>query len=149
MNIIEIIIFLFVIVPQPYNDPLWVSSQADAVTRWEYVNETYNVHGLLAHDYMAGGYFYNLHTNDKLYADGFQYTVSDIRFYDASVTDEYIFYDIYTTPERLILQTCWGDGFMFVISDPTGKYDEKYDNELAFVKDAQFLFEYSFDYFMK
>jgi len=149
MSIFEIVIFLFAIVQQPPDDSLWVSSQTDAVTHWEYVDYEYDVYGLLAHDYLAGDYFSNLRMGDELYADGYNFTVIDIRYYDASVTDEVIFDDVYTTADRLVLQTCWGDGFMFVIGYPTGEYNEMYDDELAFVKDMQFAFEYSLDYLLK
>jgi hypothetical protein len=135
-NLFEIIIWLFVIVQQPPTEDLWVSSESNAVTHWEYV-DSYNVYGLLAHDYLAGQYFYSLRPGDLLVANNYEYTVSDIRFYDGSIEDEIIFDEIYKTPDRLVLQTCWSDGFMFVIGSPTGEYNEKYDDELAFIKDPQ------------
>jgi hypothetical protein len=143
VNIFEIVIFLFIIVQQPPKDSLWVSSQTDAVTHWEYV-EQYGAYGLLAHDYLAGDYFYHLRQGDELYADGYNYTVTDIRYYDGSVTDEVIFNEVYITPDRLVLQTCWGDGYMFIIGEHTGEYNAIYDDELAFVKDADWSMMFEF-----
>jgi hypothetical protein len=143
VNIFEIVIFLFIIVQQPPDESLWVSSQTDAVTHWEYV-EQYDVYGLLAHDYLAGDYFYHLRPGDELYADSNGYSVTDILYYDASVTDEVIFDEVYTVPDRLILQTCWGDGYMFIIGKPTGEYNAIYDDELAFMKDTDWSMIFEF-----
>ena len=143
MNWIEVIIWMFLIVQQPSGDSLWVSSRSDVVTHWEYI-DSFDSLGLLAHDYLAGRYFYHLRTGNELYADGYEYSITEIKFYDASYEDEIIFNEVYTEPDRLVLQTCWGDGFMFVIGEPTGEYSVLYDDELAFVKDAQWSMMFDF-----
>lgn len=138
-------IMAFPVVSQPGDQPGYVSTVADVITRFA-MAESYGSLGFLAHNYLAGAVFDELQTGNLvhvIYGDGHAalYEVRVIRRFQAldplslysdfideengirlSVTD--LFFQTYGVPGQLILQTCiaaggsdsWGR--LFVIATP-------------------------------
>ncbi|HEX2980304.1 MAG TPA: hypothetical protein VHO48_08575 [Anaerolineaceae bacterium] len=134
-------------VQQPKNDPNFVSRDPDVVTQFDAVSKFDSV-GLLAHNYLAGDYFYDLMKSQVViivYGNGARsyYKVSEVQQYQAlsptSPQSDFIdlsdpeqrkmsagelFSRVYTLTNRVIFQTCIlrnGDpswGRMFVIATP-------------------------------
>lgn len=135
------------VIQQPSTNPGFVSGEADKVTQFGMPSQ-YGVTALLAHNNLLGGSFSKIQKNQNItliYGDGHTsaFRVADIRRYQAlSPTSPYstftdlddenakevsandLFYSIYTTDGRLVLQTCiekdgelsWGR--LFVIAEP-------------------------------
>jgi hypothetical protein len=133
------------VVEQPSNKPGFVSSISNTATNFQLANRHGNI-GLIAHNYLGGRFFHNLHPGDEIYVmDGHgrrkTYHVREILKYQAidphSTRSDFIdleskqvcsasdvFKRVYTGKHRLVLQTCirkgknaeWGR--MFVIGQP-------------------------------
>lgn len=56
--------FQYPIVQQPANDPAWVTSNFGEVTEFRIVRQQTGNEGLIAHNYLAGGSFFNLQVGD-------------------------------------------------------------------------------------
>lgn len=56
--------FQYPIVQQPANDPAWVTSNFGEVTEFRIVRQQTGNEGLIAHNYLAGGSFFNLQIGD-------------------------------------------------------------------------------------
>lgn len=138
--------FALPVIQQPAGNPAFVADLADVATQFSMATD-YGVIGLLAHNTLAGARFFNLELEDQVVlvqGDGFvqAYVVTEIRRLQAlqpySPYSEFIdidapggrltaadlFFQIYNTPGRLVLQTCiaangvdsWGR--LFVIAEP-------------------------------
>lgn len=135
------------VVQQPSNNAGFVSGEADKVTQFGMASQ-YGVTALLAHNNLLGANFSRIQKNQNIaliYGDGHTaaFRVADIRRYQAlNPTSPYstfldlddanadeisandLFYSIYTTDGRLVLQTCiekdgelsWGR--LFIIAEP-------------------------------
>ena len=119
----KIIVLLFLlgklltVVQQPPGDLLFVSSGAWDVTQWQAADQ-FGSTGLLAHNWGAGQYFNQLWIGQKvavIYADGEveNFIVSDVIVYLPGFKDEDVIRDVYTG-DYLVLQTCLGDGRLFI-----------------------------------
>ena len=137
--------FALFVVEQPQNRPAFVSSISEVVTEFQMPKE-YGVIGLIAHNYLAGRYFFKLQLGDivqVIYGDGSNrgYRISEIREYQALnpnspfsdfvnletddvVSSMKLFKSVYTGEHHLTLQTCiqvgsedsWGR--LFLIAEP-------------------------------
>lgn len=137
--------FAFPVVQQPVGQYAFVASDDDVVTNFA-LPQRYGVTGLMAHNYLAGRYFFFLSKGDLIqiiYGDGtiLQYEVTDIleyqalqpdspnsQFVDIKTSQEFssaeLFKKVYMGSHHLTLQTCiqigtedsWGR--RFVIADP-------------------------------
>lgn len=138
------------ITQQPYGNPGYVSSDANAVTQFSIASEVGNI-GLLAHNYLAGADFSGLKAGDVItlvYGDGHtqNFYVEEILQYQATsplspysnfidlntqeyLTAEGLFNKVYRGDFRVTLQTCIekdGDlswGRLFIVAKPIS---EKY-----------------------
>jgi len=138
-------IFALPVVQQPSNQPVYVSDTDGVVTEFA-MPRKYGVTGIVAHNYLAGGVFFELKVGDVVqvvYGDGAtkEYIVADIRAYQAlkpnSPHSEFIDLDseerlsatqlfkrVYSGEHHLTLQTCiqvgevdsWGR--QFIIAEP-------------------------------
>jgi len=136
------------IVPQPADQPAYVSSQTDTLTQFETASR-FGTIGLLAHNYLAGKDFFLLEEGQPLYlvyGDGRveSYILKEFMRYQAlepqSVTSDFIdlasgekvsasqlFLKVFNRPGDVTLQTCiyadgnasWGR--LFIVAEP---YDE-------------------------
>jgi hypothetical protein len=134
--------FNFLVVDQPRNRP---SSIENVVTHFQMASKN-NVTGLIAHNYLAGSYFFDIQVGDRVSivnGDGsvFDYIVTDIQKYQALQPDNprstfhnleskeklsatELFERVYTGSHHVTFQTCiWkGDvdtwGRLFVIAEP-------------------------------
>jgi len=116
------------VVQQPSSNPGFVSSEYNTVTQF-YTASYYGTIGLLAHNTLAGSYFFLVDFDDPIYVvygDGHleTYKIVDIRYYqalspnspyssfvnlanpDQTIGYEQLFYDTYGIGGRLVLQTC-------------------------------------------
>jgi hypothetical protein len=131
-----------VVQEQPAGQPGFVTDQPGTVTNFQLAAD-YGSMGLLAHVYLAGAFFNTLDVNHIItivYGDGSmdKYRVTEIRQYQAldpdntltdftsidnwgkKISQEDLFYEVYSHPGRLILQTCivnnndnlWGRKFI-------------------------------------
>jgi hypothetical protein len=131
-----------VVEEQPAGKSGFVSDQPDKVTHFQLAAD-YGSIGFLAHDYLAGAFFNKLDLNQIItiiYGDGStdRYKIKEIRQYQAldpdnaltdfssldsggkKISQEDLFFEIYSHPGRLILQTCiilnndnlWGRKFI-------------------------------------
>jgi len=133
------------VVQQPSNNPGFVSEQPEQVTQFAMASQ-YGSTGILAHNYLAGSYFFQLRPNQLIsltFGDGRiqYYRVQQMLQYQAiNPLDPYtnfvdlqtneiidvttVFTNIYAKADRLVLQTCIeanGDaswGRLFVIAEP-------------------------------
>jgi len=133
------------IVQQPIGDPAFVSTLGDVATQFSLANK-YGSIGLLAHNFAAGNYFFNLDKEliiDLIYGDGrvVNFKIVDIKQYQAIqpnsptsnfkdldngiiITATQLFSKIYINDGYLVLQTCinkydidsWGR--IFLIAKP-------------------------------
>ena len=135
------------VIQQPSSNPGFVSGEADKATQFGMASQ-YGVTALLAHNNLLGENFFKIQKNQNItliYGDGHTsaFRVADIRRYQAlNPTSPYstfldldngnereisandLFYSIYTTDGRLVLQTCiekdgelsWGR--LFIIAEP-------------------------------
>ena len=142
----------FPVVQQPKSAPGFVSSQDDAVTQFRLAGE-YGTTALLAHNYLAGKTFSRVNPGSILtvvYGNGTtqDYRVDEIREYRALtpnspyskfvnladtdgpvLTSTDLFFDIYKSNGRLVLQTCiekdgqlsWGR--LFILATPVYPYE--------------------------
>jgi hypothetical protein len=116
------------VVQQPSNDPAWVSANDGEATEFLLAFIYAGNIGLLAHNYLAGRYFFNLQDGDVvqlIYGDGsvFDYEINQILEYQAlqpeSVDSEFVdlltgetltasnlFYTVYGGDHHLTFQTC-------------------------------------------
>jgi hypothetical protein len=116
------------VVQQPSNDPAWVSTNDGEATEFLLAFVYAGNIGLLAHNYLAGRYFFNLEDGDivqLIYGDGsvFDYEISQILEYQAlqpeSVDSDFVdlltgetltatnlFYTVYGGDHHLTFQTC-------------------------------------------
>jgi hypothetical protein len=116
--------FVLPVVPQPPGDNLFVSNKPEVVTQFHLPARTETT-GLLAHNFLAGAYFYRLQVGDPVYlvfGDGgsaayqvseiadyrrltaYQYRDLETGFSDSDVT---LYKKIYLAGgDRLVLQTC-------------------------------------------
>ena len=138
-------VFEYPVVKQPANQPGFVSTQQDVVTKFAMADK-YGVIGLLAHNYLAGESFFDLKTNDVVqvvYGDGTveSYQVTEVLEYQAlspksasssfkdldsgeTLSSTQLFKKVYTGEPHLTLQTCiqvgsedsWGR--LFIIAEP-------------------------------
>ena len=132
------------VVQQPSSNPGYVSTEMDVATYFTMVINLTGNHGLLAHNYLAGIYYYDLVPGQSvvlIYGDGstVEYVVSDIEQFQAlnptspssnfvnvstgeGLSAEQLFYRVYGGDSRTTLQTCiaLGDedswGRLFVIA---------------------------------
>ncbi len=133
------------VVYQPSSNPGFVSGIEDTATKFDMASD-YGTLGMLAHNHLAGEYFFELESGDLvyvIYGDGSydQFEVSEIKQYqalspysaysnfvdledDSYLSVEQLFYLIYQGDGELVLQTCidnegidsWGR--YFVIAEP-------------------------------
>lgn len=125
-----IVLVMLMIVAQPMSDVGWVSTDPQSITAFSYVRQ-WGVEAYLAHDYLAGNTFINLNIGDRFYADGREYVTSDIVIlYPTAEEEPRVFERFYGDggegDGRLVLQTCVGSGYYFVVADLTGAYKEQY-----------------------
>jgi hypothetical protein len=125
------------VVQQPYNNPVYVSTQADQLTQFRTAERAGSI-GLLAHNYLLGKDFFKLEVGAWLhvvYANGRSraYQVYAIKDYEAlsmytfrelgsqASIDQYPLFDqLYRADDRVVLQTCiqkgnnlsWGRRFI-------------------------------------
>ncbi len=120
------------VVQQPSSDPAYVSTIQNAATYFALVNQVTGNTGLLAHNYLAGAYFFNLQPGQVvilIYGDGRteEYEVSGMQEYQAlnptSPTSNFVnldsgetlsstdlFYRVYGGGARTTFQTCIAQG---------------------------------------
>ncbi len=133
------------IVEQPSNQAAFVSTTDGVATRFAMAGK-YNTVGLLAHNYLAGRYFFNLNVGDTIelvYGDGSVKSYTVTAFYrfqalsptsanskfrdletDKVISATELFKKVYMGNHHLTLQTCiqqgsvdsWGR--LFVIAEP-------------------------------
>ena len=133
------------VINQPSGRPEYVSNISNTATNFELAARYGNI-GLIAHNYLGGRLFHDLHVGDPIYVmDGYgrkkNYQVSEMISYQAVsprstrsnfinlktnqlCTASDVFKRVYTGKHRLVLQTCikkgsnqeWGR--MFVIARP-------------------------------
>jgi hypothetical protein len=120
------------VVQQPASDPAYVSTEPGAATYFTLVTKMTGNTGLLAHNYLAGIYYYNLRPGQSvviIHGDGSttEYVVSNIDNFQAlspnsptsnfvnmstgetlSATD--LFYQVYAGSSRTTFQTCITQG---------------------------------------
>jgi len=138
-------VLAFPIIPQPENNPAYVSSRKDTLTQFGLASQ-YDTTGLLAHNYLAGKSFFLLEEGQLIfliYGDGKTetYVVTQSMRFQAltpeSVTSNFVdldngehysasklFSTMYNRPGDVILQTCiyaqennsWGR--LFIIAEP-------------------------------
>lgn len=136
------------IVPQPADQPAYVSSQTDTLTQFEMASR-FGTIGLLAHNYLAGKDFFLLEEGRPLYliyGDGRaeSYILKEFMRYQAlepqSVTSDFtdlasgekisasqLFLKVFNRPGDVVLQTCiyadgnasWGR--LFIVAVPFGQ----------------------------
>ena len=137
--------FAFPVVKQPSGNAGYVSDIDGVVTEFSMAKK-YGVTGIVAHNYLAGGYFFSLEIGEIIevvYGDGkiLRYEITSIQSYQAlspnSATSQFmdlatsekisatqLFKRVYMGGQHLTLQTCikkgnegsWGR--LFVIADP-------------------------------
>jgi hypothetical protein len=138
-------VMAYEILPQPAGYPAFVTSEEDAITRFQ-IAEEYETIGLLAHNYLAGSDFFLLEDGQiihLIYGDGRiePFIVRHSLRYQAlspnSVTSDFIdletgeyltsaqlFLNVYNRPGDVVLQTCIlaeGDpswGRLFIVAEP-------------------------------
>jgi len=138
-------VLAFPVVQQPINQPGFVSSIDEVITEFS-LSGANGVTGLLAHNYLAGKYFYELNIGDEIdiiYGDGEirSYEISQFQEYQAlqpnspqskfvdlitrkEITATELFKRVYVGDHHLTLQTCiqigeidsWGR--IFIIANP-------------------------------
>ncbi len=134
--------FQYPVVPQPSNDPAWVTSNFGEVTEFRIVRQHTGNEGLIAHNYLAGGSFYSLQPGDVaelVMGDGsvLEFEIYEIQSYQAlspnSALSDFLnldtgeklsasdlFYRVYGGNMTLTFQTCinrdnistWGRTFI-------------------------------------
>lgn len=134
--------FQYPIVQQPSNDPAWVTSNFGEVTEFRIVRQHTGNEGLIAHNYLAGGSFYNLQPGDVaelIMGDGnvVEFEIYEIHSFQAltpnsalsdflnldtgeKLTASDLFYRVYGGDMTLTFQTCinrdnistWGRTFI-------------------------------------
>jgi len=137
--------FAFPVIQQPEGQPAFVSSADEVVTEFA-MPRTHGVVGLLAHNYLAGKFFFEIQMNDIIqiiYGDGQveNYQVVAIQQYQAlqpnspssefldletsqKLTASQLFNKVYTGEHHITLQTCIQDGMvdtwgrLFIIAEP-------------------------------
>ena len=138
-------VFALNVVQQPSGNAGYVSTSGYNVTTQFGMASSYGSIGMLAHNYLAGSYFFNLSSGSEIYlvyGDGssVSYTVSEVREYQAltpssmysnyvnlsntsqTLTSSDVFYETYGSSGALILQTCISNegnsswGRLFVIA---------------------------------
>lgn len=120
--------FAVKVVQQPSGNSGYVSTSSETATQFGLAS-SYGSIGILAHNYLAGGYFFGLSSGSTItviYGDGSKkdYTVSEVRQYQAlnpsSVYSNFVnlsdtskqlsstdlFYETYGKSGALVLQTC-------------------------------------------
>jgi hypothetical protein len=137
--------FEYPVIQQPSSKPGFVSEINGIVTQFGMASQ-YGTTGMLAHNYLAGAAFFDLHVSDTVevvFGDGSirQYQVSNILSYQAlspnsatsnfvdlntgeTLTATQLFKQVYSGNHHLTLQTCiakgsedsWGR--LFVIAEP-------------------------------
>jgi hypothetical protein len=135
-------LFSYPILPQPANDPAWITSNFGEVTEFRIVRQHTGNEGLIAHNYLAGGEFYSLKVGDiaeLVLGDGsvIEFEIYDIQQFQAlspnSPTSDFLdlatgdklsasdlFYRVYGGNMTLTFQTCinrdnistWGRTFI-------------------------------------
>ena len=133
------------VIDQPSGRPEYVSNISNTATNFQLAKRYGNI-GLIAHNYLGGRLFHDLHIGDDIFVmDGYgrrkNYRVSEMLSYQAVsprstrsnfidlktnrlCTASDVFKRVYTGKHRLVLQTCikkgmneeWGR--MFVIAQP-------------------------------
>lgn len=137
--------FALPVVQQPSGKPGFVSTEDDVVTEFS-MPRKYGVTGIIAHNYLAGGNFFNLEIGEiirVIYGDGevLSYKITSIQSYQAlspnSTSSQFVdltssekisatqlFKRVYMGNHHLTLQTCiqkgsedsWGR--LFIIAEP-------------------------------
>lgn len=133
------------VVQQPGDDPAFVSPEENTATQFQSA-EPFGVFGLLAHNYLAGRYFYSLNPGQEIFlvfGDGStrRYRVTEISQYErltlGDVHSDFLdlatgltldaaqlFARYYDGPHHLTLQTCiekdgvWNWGVQFTRAEP-------------------------------
>lgn len=133
-----ILLAIFLIVAQPVGAIAWVSDAPLTVTEYSYVHQ-WGVEAYLAHDYLAGEVFKSLQPGDMVFADGQEYRVSEIVTVNPTAEEEIALFEQYygLGQDRLILQTCDGGGFYFVIAEPTGEIRGEYSGSFVIERRIQ------------
>jgi hypothetical protein len=146
--------FAYKIVQQPSDNPAFVSTQPNTVTQFRMAG-SFRTIGLLGHDYLAGGSFFNLKKNqDIILVNGNGSTryfrIYDIQKYQAltpespysqfidlanqqKISVDELFNRIYAKGNILVLQTCistekvpsWGR--IFVLAQPVNHLTPTFD----------------------
>ena len=120
------------VVQQPASDPAYVSSDKDVATYFSLASKLTGNNGLLAHNNLAGNYFFNLQPGQNvvlIYGDGnmAEYVVSDIDQFQAisprsptsnfvnlttgeTLTATDLFYLVYGGNSQTTFQTCIAQG---------------------------------------
>ncbi|UYN90493.1 MAG: hypothetical protein KIT08_04445 [Anaerolineales bacterium] len=134
--------FQYPVVQQPSSDPAWVTSNFGEVTNFRIVRQHTGNEGLIAHNYLAGGSFYNLQPGDiaeLVMGDGtvVEFEIYEIHSFQAlspnsalsdflnldtgeKLTASDLFYRVYGGNMTLTFQTCinrdnistWGRTFI-------------------------------------
>jgi len=137
--------FALYVVEQPSSKPAFVSSIPDVVTDFS-MPKKYGVIGMIAHNYLAGQYFFGLELGDVvqiIYGDGsvISYRITEKKEFqalsprspysdflnlesDEVISSKQLFERVYTGGHHLTLQTCiqvgmedsWGR--LFLIAEP-------------------------------
>ena len=133
------------VIQQPAGQPAFVSSVNEVITEFA-MARSQGVVGLLAHNYLAGKYFFEIQMDDIIqvvYGDGQveKYQVVDIQRYQAlqpnsphsefldldtsqRLTSTQLFKKVYTGEHHITLQTCIQEGVvdtwgrLFIIAEP-------------------------------
>lgn len=135
-------LFEYPIVQQPSNDPAWITSNQGEVTEFSIVRQHTGNEGLIAHNYLAGGKFFNLQIGDiaqVVLGDGSIIEFEVVEMYDfqalspnsptsdfldldtgAKLSASELFYRVYGGNLTLTFQTCinrnnvstWGRTFI-------------------------------------
>jgi len=134
------------VVYQPASDPGYVSTNDDEVTYFLYPWQKAGNHGLLAHNYLAGRYFFNLNVGDIItlvFGDGdyMDFEITEIKEFQAlqpdnpygnfidlesgeQLTVNNVFIEVYMGDFHTTLQTCIASGIesewgrQFVLAPP-------------------------------
>ncbi len=133
------------VIPQPAGQPAFVSSVVNVITEFS-IPRKFGVIGFLAHNYLAGRFFYDIKFDDIVkivYGDGeiLKYKVIDIQKYQAlqpnsphsefldlntlqKLSATQLFQKVYTGDHHITLQTCIQEGTLdtwgrlFIIAEP-------------------------------
>jgi hypothetical protein len=147
-------LFSLPVIQQPVGESAFVSTEDNSVTQFALTDQYHSI-GLLAHNYLSGSLFFDLKVGETIfvvYGDGHtsSYRISAVEKYQALdstnpysdfvnlddpsrqvVSSSDLFEHVYTSPDRLIFQTCIdqdGDpswGRLFVTANKLDSFQAK------------------------